>query len=323
MNILILGYGSIGSRHGRILQESGHKVAFLRSGHGVMKPNNDLIDFNFFTDLNSAIEEWNPAYIVDCTPSALHHHNLLALKDFGIPMLLEKPLLTANNSIDTESRKSLAEISKTMNIGISFQYRFNELIEKGREFSHSLDSGDAISGYCIWSEYMPKWHPWEDYRKSYVSRSDLGGGCLLSMCHPFDYLEFIIGPIKHLKITNLSLGNLEIDVDDSIRCLVEFENNSVIMLFISMNSNYERHSLRLDTYHHSFQADLMNNRVNIYNNSVNKSIQFKEQSKDLLIKRLHSEFQESIRGIGHFRSSLRSHLKLAYTLAEAANQLHS
>ena len=35
-------------------------------------------------------------------------------------------------------------------------------------------------------QYLPDWHSYEDYRKSYFSRKDLGGGVLLTLIHEIE-----------------------------------------------------------------------------------------------------------------------------------------
>ena len=38
--------------------------------------------------------------------------------------------------------------------------------------------------------FMPEWHPWENYHKSYASNKALGGGVLLTCSHEIDLSVF-------------------------------------------------------------------------------------------------------------------------------------
>ena len=40
-------------------------------------------------------------------------------------------------------------------------------------------AGRLVSARAQFGQYLPDWHPWEDYRASYSGRADLGGGALL------------------------------------------------------------------------------------------------------------------------------------------------
>ena len=57
MRALVVGYGSIGKRHTRILQEFGLDVAIV-SQHSSQK------EMESFSDLEIALQKWNPEYIV-------------------------------------------------------------------------------------------------------------------------------------------------------------------------------------------------------------------------------------------------------------------
>ena len=36
--------------------------------------------------------------------------------------------------------------------------------------------GTMTSMQVLAGQWLPDWHPWEDYRKGYSARADLGGG---------------------------------------------------------------------------------------------------------------------------------------------------
>ena len=47
-------------------------------------------------------------------------------------------------------------------------------------------------------EYLPGWHTYEDYRRMYASRADLGGGVVLSQIHELDYVYWLFGMPKRV-----------------------------------------------------------------------------------------------------------------------------
>lgn len=84
--------------------------------------------------------------------------------------------------------------------------------------------GEVISARVNWGEYLPDWHPWEDYRISYSARGDLGGGVLLTLCHPFDYLRWLIGEVEAVTAETRASGVLEIEVEDVAEVILNFRN---------------------------------------------------------------------------------------------------
>jgi hypothetical protein len=60
------------------------------------------------------------------------------------------------------------------------------------------------AGFCVpsgrtrrvrWDGHVAGWHGWEDFRPSYGARPDLGGGAVLTLCHPLDYLWLPLGAL--------------------------------------------------------------------------------------------------------------------------------
>ena len=43
------------------------------------------------------------------------------------------------------------------------------------------------------SEYLPDFHPWENYRNFYMAKKSMGGGSILDQSHLFDIMHFIFG----------------------------------------------------------------------------------------------------------------------------------
>ena len=97
---------------------------------------------------------------------------------------------------------------------MGFQYRFHPGLRKAKELLDAGIIGRAVSFRAEWGEYLPNWHPWEDYRKSYSARGDLGGGVLLTLSHPLDYVRWLFGEPEILWGLSSKISDLELSVDD-------------------------------------------------------------------------------------------------------------
>jgi predicted dehydrogenase len=87
--------------------------------------------------------------------------------------------------------------------------------------------GKLLAVHAHWGEYLPQWHPWEDYRQSYAARADLGGGVILTLTHPLDYLRYLLGDIESLWSFNGHISPLEVDVEDGAEIGLKFSNGAV------------------------------------------------------------------------------------------------
>jgi predicted dehydrogenase len=70
-------------------------------------------------------------------------------------------------------------------------------------------------------EYLPGWHPYEDYRTSYAARRDLGGGVVLTQVHELDYVHWLWGLPRRVFAVGGRLSELDIDVEDTASVLME------------------------------------------------------------------------------------------------------
>ena len=53
---------------------------------------------------------------------------------------------------------------------VGFQYRYHPAIIKLKKLLKKNIIGKLINGEIANGEYLPNWHPYEDYRKGYASK---------------------------------------------------------------------------------------------------------------------------------------------------------
>ena len=110
---------------------------------------------------------------------------------------------------------------------VGFQFRFHPTLRRAAQLLAEGVIGKPRAARAHWGEYLPNWHPWEDYRQSYASLPDLGGGVALTLCHPFDYLRWLIGEISGMQALSGSLGGLGLQVEDTLECLLRFQSGAI------------------------------------------------------------------------------------------------
>lgn len=235
MKILFLGLGSIGQRHLRnILTISNENIEILAYRVTRETPAlNDRLEpvgessiladkYNIteFSDLTEALNE-KPDIAFITNPSSLHVDSAIAAARSGCHLFIEKPLSDRMAGLDT-----LREIIEKQKLvaTVAYQFRYHPAIIRTKEWLDNNSVGNLVSVKFYNGEYMPGWHPYEDYRKSYAARSNLGGGAIISQIHEFDLALYILGIPDSIYSVGGKLSDLEIDVEDSVSILMSYKN---------------------------------------------------------------------------------------------------
>ena len=111
---------------------------------------------------------------------------------------------------------------------IGCQYRFHPLLVRLRERLAAGELGRIVGARAEWGEYLPDWHPWEDHRNSYSARADLGGGVVLTLIHPLDYLYWLFGPADRVHASTRSIASLQTPAgEDWAEITIDFRSGVV------------------------------------------------------------------------------------------------
>jgi predicted dehydrogenase len=231
MKILMVGLGGIGQRHTRnlraLLGDSAEFIAYrVRRQTHVVTPTmgvdacrnvEDEYSIQVFSNLDDALEE-KPDVAFICNPSSLHVPAALACIRAGCDVLIEKPLSDSLQGTQ-ELIRAAAENNRIAMVG--YQLRFHPCLRQLAQTVQSGVLGNLLAIRATIGEYLPNWHPYEDYRQMYASRADQGGGVVLSQIHEFDYLYSLFGLPSRIYALGGHWSDLEIDVEDTASVLME------------------------------------------------------------------------------------------------------
>lgn len=236
--LVVAGTGSIGTRHIENLQAllSRDVVTFRGPREGARRR-----DTEGTPDLASLLAQ-RPRAVLVCNPTALHVPTALAAARAGAHLFLEKPV-----SHDLEGVAELrAEVeARGLVVLVGFQYRFHPGLRKVHEWLRGGALGTVVSARACWGEHLPSWHPGEDYRIGYSARRDLGGGAILTLCHPFDYLRWLLGEVAAVSAEVAQRSGLELDVEDVALVLLRFASGALGMVSLDYVQRPRRHELEI------------------------------------------------------------------------------
>ena len=215
MNALIIGYGSIGKRHARILDQLGLNIA-VASRRQVDHP-------NCFPDIQQALDIWNPEYIVISSQTHEHYRDFSILAEAGFAgvVLIEKPLFHEPRAIP-ENIFSRAYVA--------FNLRFHPVLKTLRAI---VNGKKKIAAHSYVGQYLPKWRPKQDYRLGYSADRNRGGGVLRDLSHELDYLTWMLGKCQKVAALGGQFSHLQINSDDVYSIL--FKTNDCPIASLALN----------------------------------------------------------------------------------------
>jgi predicted dehydrogenase len=237
VRILIAGLGAIGQRHARNVRalrgDAVELFAFRsrRLHHVVtdMLAKDDSRDvetelgIRAFENLDDALGA-KPDAVFVCTPSSRHLDIAQRAADAGSHLFIEKPV--SNTMEGVEHLRATVAAQKLVAM-VGSQWRFHPCVRALRECMARGALGKVERAEINYAEYLPDWHPYEDYRTSYAARAALGGGVVLTQIHDYDLACWLFGVPRRVSATGGKLSDLEIDVEDTASAALECGNVAV------------------------------------------------------------------------------------------------
>ncbi len=241
MKFLIAGYGSIGRRHLRNLLALGEQDVLLYRTRRSTLPDDEIADRVVETSLEAALAH-RPDAVIIANPTALHLAVAIPAARQGCHILMEKPLSHTLDGI-WDLERALEQGGGRLLMG--YQFRFHPTLRRAAQVIAAGEIGRPVAARVHWGEYLPNWHPWEDYRQSYAARAELGGGVVLTLCHPLDYLRMLLGEVREVSAMTAPLPELDLSLDAAADILLRFENDTIASVHLDYIQQPAQHTLQV------------------------------------------------------------------------------
>jgi predicted dehydrogenase len=228
----IVGLGSIGRRHLRLLREVRPEieVTLVRSGNGPSCAEESLAHRTVPT-VAAAIEAGAQASVV-ATPSPFHVPQALELAAAGCHVLVEKPLSNSYSGV-IQLQRLVAERNVVALVG--YVLRYDPAAQHFASVLRSGDTGDILHSRIECGSYLPDWRPGQDFRQSSSALEQLGGGVLLELSHELDYANWFFGTANEVQARLWRSENLGISVEDSADLLLLSSESIPISVNLDFN----------------------------------------------------------------------------------------
>lgn len=272
MKFLVVGCGSIGKRHLANLKSLGvDQLMAVDPDESRRQEVVALFGLEAFASLDSALQR-SPHAVLICTPNSLHLQGAMVAARTGCHLFIEKPLSHTLNGVKDlvleVERRGLVTL-------VGSNFKFHPSFVKMKEIIDSGVLGKILSARCQFGQYLPDWHPWEDYRKTYSARSDLGGGILLDS-HEFDYMQWYLGPVNKIFCMASKLSGLEIDTEDTAAVLLKFANGTIAQIHLDYTQRAYQRSYEFFGENGTLKWDFSDRQVCLYLANENKWEIFEE-----------------------------------------------
>lgn len=300
MNILIIGYGSIGKRHEEVLKSMSRNFEI----HIVTKQNLD--EKVTFKDLDAINDLSVYDYFIIASETYKHYEQLQYLnsKLKNKIIFCEKPLF--------EEFKTFGNINNIIYIG--YVLRFHPLMLKLKEM---LTNEKIIAASIKCGQYLPGWRPDIDYRNSYSAKKDEGGGVLLDLSHEIDYCQWLFGKLSELKSYQLKISDLEIDSDDIAMFIGKTGNGVLINLSIDYISKITHRKMIIETLESTYELDFIANSLKQNDkHGNNRLFEVEKLERNDLFVSMHA----SILSDGKHACTLTEGLDVMYTIGMIQEQ---
>ena len=262
--ILIVGYGSIGKRHMRNILSKKNMNIIICSKRKDLKFREKNI--KIVKTLEQGIAE-KPDIAFVTNETSYHISVATKLANAGIDLFIEKPLSSSENGI-----KQLKKIIKQKRIItlIGCDHRFHPCLKKIKDIIDKKRLGRIMSVQVESSSLLSDWHPYEDYRKGYSAKEELGGGIAMTMTHELDFLRWFFGEIKEIFSITKKISELEITADDISTMTMIFKNNIIGELHLDYFARPQFKSCKIKSTKGTLYWNSDENSIKIFYNNQNK-----------------------------------------------------
>ena len=239
MKFLIVGLGSMGKRRIRNLQylEAGEIIGFdIREDR--RKEAEKKYGIKTFDEFDKAMLDLPDAFVISTPPDLHVKYAMEAAKN-------NKHFFMEASVVDLGMNELIRECQKRdIVVAPSCTMRFHPSVRKIKEIVDGKNIGGVLLFTYHSGQYLPDWHPWEDYRKFYVAKKETGAAREI-VSFELVWLTWILGNIDTISCFKGKLSKLDVDIDDSYQIMMKFKSGVFGHMLIDVISRIPERSCKI------------------------------------------------------------------------------
>lgn len=276
--VVVFGGGSIGQRHMRNLRALGYTdiAAFrTRLGHHQALP----------AELNvKEISQWDqvvdfkPDVALIANPTSLHLEAAARIAPHVQGIFIEKPL-----SHSLQGVRELIDLVRSKNVVafVGYNLQLHPVVKAIKAEMEGGGLGKPLVFQCQVGQWLPDWHPYEDFQKGYYARKDLGGGVALTLIHEINLALAILGPAKKVAAFFPSCEKLPLEVDTIADIMIYHEKGAVSQIHLDYVQKPAGRSGTLTFEQGCVQYDLVRPKVIAMPNGQQPRVLWEQDNYDI------------------------------------------
>ena len=238
LSVLIVGCGSIGKRHARVLNGLG--VADLRACDPVAAQRESLLaqvpTVKMYETYEAGLAD-RPDTVLICTPPWLHVPQAAQAIRAGAAVLSEKPLSDSTDGLDDLVALTAAEQKKVM---VAHCFRYHDGLLKAKAALDAGRIGRLVSVRALVGEHLPDVRP--DYRSLFSAQH----GGAFDLMHDIDLALWYAGlPVRQVYALSGSYSDIGITAPDVAEILIGFEGRCLATVHLDFFQRPRRRQIEL------------------------------------------------------------------------------
>ena len=264
MKHLIVGLGSIGRRHFKNLHAIGERDVLVveknKKHDALQKEILNAYHPQVFYDINDALRR-KPDTAFVTNPTSVHGKTAFRALQNGAHVFIEKPISHTLHGV--RELLALAKKKKKM-IYVGYHFRHHPQLLRVKRMIEKGVLGTLFYAHFSTGEYLPDWHPWEDYRKVYFSKKETGA-CREMLPFELSWLDFLVGSdVADIRGFVGKLSQLEMTADDCMVAGLRYTNGVLGSIMVDVLARNPFRTLKLIGSESVIRWEWLENTITLY-----------------------------------------------------------
>lgn len=231
--VLIVGLGSMGKRRARLIKGMCPDMVVCGvDSTESRRTEAEGLGIRAYASIPEAVAAEQPQAALVCTAPISHAEIIHTLLTHDLPVFTELNLVDdgyAENMALAKEKDLPLFLSSTMLYRGETQY----MKKKAQDFM--AETGKKVNYIYHIGQYLPDWHPWENYKNFFVGDKRTGGVReIFGVDLPWLWDAF--GPVTSVHVEKDKISTLEVDYPDSYMVTLRHENGVKGLLAVDVVS---------------------------------------------------------------------------------------
>ena len=215
MRVVVIGLGSMGKRRIRLIKKYDETIQIVGVDFNQerRKACNEEYNIETFESLTVSLNKYEIDCAFVCTSPLSHSKIINQCLEEGINVFTELNLVTDGY----ETNMSLAK-KKDLVLFMSSTFLYREEVRKVKAL---VQDADCMLNYTYHiGQYLPDWHPWENYKDFFVGEKRTNG-CREIFAIELPWIIDVFGEIEKMDVVKSKMSNLNIDYNDNYLLIIQ------------------------------------------------------------------------------------------------------